>query len=77
MAPVSVHDQLSDIYRDFILMDLRTGRYLMHNALRYAVRQPLFPRELFPNTTENDLNYLEYKIRSGRFAWDLFRVYES
>lgn len=57
-------DEFSDIYRDFIHMDLQTGRYLMHNALRYAVRQPLFPRELFPGNSENEFLYLEDKIRT-------------
>lgn len=31
---------ITDIYRDAIHMNTKTGRYLMHNAMRYAISQP-------------------------------------
>lgn len=36
-API---DDVAELYRDKIHMDLATGRYLMHNAMRDAVGQP-------------------------------------
>ena len=59
------YDELSDIYRDPVHLDLDAGRYLMHNALRYAFGQPLFPRELFPNLTGIETTYIEYVIRES------------
>lgn len=36
-APIS---NVTDLYRDKIHMNLVTGRYLMHNAMRHALNQP-------------------------------------
>ncbi len=36
-API---EDVADLYRDKIHMDLNTGRYLMHNAMRHALGQP-------------------------------------
>ena len=33
-------EQVSDLYRDKVHMDVVTGRYLMHNAMRSALGQP-------------------------------------
>ena len=38
---VGPYDGLSDIYRDNIHMTFQEGRYLMHNAVRHALGQPL------------------------------------
>lgn len=38
VAPLS---SVSDLHRDKIHMDVVTGRYLMHNAMRHALGQPL------------------------------------
>ncbi|MEM9413319.1 MAG: hypothetical protein AAGA30_19580, partial [Planctomycetota bacterium] len=52
----------SELYRDPIHMDLMTGRFLMHNAMRYATRQPLFDRSFFTTLEDQEYLYLKNKI---------------
>jgi hypothetical protein len=33
-------DAIEDVYRDAIHMNVVTGRYMMHNVMRYAMGQP-------------------------------------
>ena len=52
-------EEFSDIFRDFIHVDLPRGRYLMHQALRWSTDQELFNREDYPDTTNEEFDYLE------------------
>lgn len=55
--------ELSDLYRDPIHMKTETGRYLMHNAMRIALKQPPSAAG-FPEISSELKSYLDGKIRS-------------
>jgi len=50
--------KIEDVYRDAIHMNVVTGRYLMHNAMRLALDQPI-SGEGFPKIGEAEKAYLD------------------
>jgi hypothetical protein len=55
-------DDFTQLYRDSIHLDHSTGRYLVHQALRYAIRLPIFQRDGFDDLTDEQAEYLDQKI---------------
>lgn len=54
---------VSELYRDAIHMKTESGRYLMHNAMRIALNQPV-SAEGFPELPDDVKRYLDGKIHS-------------
>ena len=55
-APVK---EVADLYRDKIHMNIATGRYLMHNAMRHALGQPRFEGNWSNELTPEMKTYLD------------------
>ncbi len=51
-------EKIEDVYRDAIHMNVVTGRYLMHNAMRLALGQPT-SAEGFPKIGEKEKAYFD------------------
>lgn len=51
-------EKIEDVYRDAIHMNVVTGRYLMHNAMRLALGQPI-SAEAFPKIGEKEKAYFD------------------
>ena len=60
-APIA---ELKDLYRDAIHMKLDTGRFLMHNAMRQSLGQPLLTN--WPPIDAEIKKYLVQKLQQPR-----------
>lgn len=60
----SPFQQLTDLYRDAIHLKTDTGRYLMHNAVRQSLGQPLTD-EGFPEIAPEFRNYLDQLLQNS------------